>query len=209
MEKWQKIAIGAGAVVLLIGVGVFGVSWWSHKGQLAALDIQNPTPEDIVKIVSLLIEKDGKVLGRVHQKLQGIGKAASPALAAQMKVGDPAIREEAARVLVELDPDVYIKEVGPLTDPAVNKDAKLLGALIGLIRDDLAKGPEGMAILTKAASDPDPMVTRIASERIPTNAAGQNTLETLMKSSDTRTSRHATRRLRDQRTRQRGRPTVR
>lgn len=199
MEMWKKITIGAGAAVLLIVVGVFGVSWWSHKGQLAALDIQNPTPEDIVNIVSLLAEEDGMVLGRVHKKLQDIGKEATPALAAQLKKGDTAVRTEAARVLAEMDPEAYLREIGPLTDPAVNKDAKLRLEFISLIRDDLAKSDAGRAILTKAASDPDPMVTRTAAERIPTDEAGQQTLQQMTRSSDSRTSRHATRRLQDRR----------
>lgn len=199
METWKKITIGAVAVVLLIGAGVFGVSWWSHKGKLAALDIQNPTPEDIVKIVSLLAEEDGKVLGKVHQKLQGIGKEATPALADQLKMGESTVRAEAARVLVEIDPDAYLKEIAPLTDPAVNKDAKLRLEFISLIRDDLAKSDAGRAILNKAANDPDPMVQRTVSERIPTDEAGQATLQQMTRSSDSRTRRHATRRLEDRR----------
>ncbi len=199
MKTWKKITIGAGAVVLLIVVGVFGVREWSHKGQLAALDIQNPTPEDIVKIVSLLAEEDGMVLGRVHQKLQDIGKEATPALAAQLKMGDNAVRTEAARVLAYIDPEAYLRAIAPLTDPAVNKDAKLRLEFISLIRDDLAKSDAGRAILNKAANDPDPMVQRAVSERIPTDAAGQETLQTLQRSSDSRTSRHARRRIEDAR----------
>ena len=199
METWKKITIGAGAVVLLIFVGVFGVSWWSHKGQLAALDIQNPTPEDIAKIVSLLAEEDGMVLGRVHQKLQDIGKEATPALAAQLKMGDTVVRTEAAKVLAHIDPEAYLREIAPLTDPAVNKDARLRLVFITLIRDDLAKSDAGRAILNKAANDPDPMVQRAVSERIPTDAAGQETLQTLQRSSDSRTSRHARRRIEDAR----------
>lgn len=199
MEMWKKITIGAGAVVLLIGVGVLGVSWWSHRGKLAALDIQNPSPEDIVKIVSLLAEQDGRVLGRVHQKLQGIGKAATPALAAQLKMGDSAIRIEAARVLVEIDWELYLKEIDPLVTPAVTEDPKLRSAYVGLIRDDLAKSDAGRAILAKAATDPDSIVTEMVSERIPADDAGQASLQALMKSSDDRTARHAARRLQDRR----------
>ena len=199
METWKKIAMGAGAVVLLIGVSVLGVSWWSHKDKLAALDIQNPSPEEIVKIVSLLAEQDGKVLGRVHQKLQGIGKEATPALRAQLKKGDNVVRIEAARVLVEMDPDAYLEEIAPLIDPAVNKNADLRREFVSLVRGDLAKSDAGRAILNKAATDPDVLVTRVAAERIPTDEAGQATLQNLARSSDGRTSRHAARQLRERR----------
>lgn len=192
-----RLVIGAVAALLFVAVCVWGYGAWSDANEEALLDLKDPTPEQIERIVALLDSDDSGVQVRVQERVSQLGDKAEAGLMKLAKTPDARVgaRKNAAEMLWYIDEDKFFEALRVLLDPATMPDAGGRVTATGILTFLRRQDPRAEELIQLCAKDPAPGPRGFAAENL--GPASISFLQQLTRDPVEYVASHAKRHLRE------------
>jgi HEAT repeat protein len=192
------------ATCLLVAGVAWGVSWWSRGAAETALELKDPSPEQIDQIAALLGNTDPHIMARASDRLLELGSPALDALVNQSRQGAVQARQLAPSLALIIEEEAGLDAMEAVVD---DPEREVRWSAVLALSNHTSENPRVGRVLLGFAKDTDPKVQAVAAENLAKYPSPEVTqfLEQMAQGGDPLPAQHAARYLRSAQEKQRQR----